>query len=113
MHGNEVTLIHTFVLIPCCFLFKHLRHFTHELFFVSQAVGREMLIQLIYHLLNNYGKNDTLTKFLDETSVHIMVTMNPDGFQEAYDDANGGEKCFGYTGRYRKLECNCFYKLKI
>ena len=47
----------------------------------DETVGREMLISLIYHLLSNYGKNDRLSRLVNETNIFIMPSMNPDGFE--------------------------------
>lgn len=49
----------------------------------NEAVGREMLIFLIEYLLQNYGKNDRITKIINETNIFIVPTMNPDGFEKA------------------------------
>ncbi|XP_002742239.2 carboxypeptidase D-like [Saccoglossus kowalevskii] len=59
----------------------------------NEVVGRELLIQFIEHLLYNYETDDDIKKFLDNTRVHIMVTMNPDGFEIS------GEDCSGNVGR--------------
>lgn len=49
----------------------------------NEAVGREILIYLIQYLLENYGKDDRVTKMINDTNIYIMPTMNPDGFEEA------------------------------
>ncbi|XP_041346978.1 carboxypeptidase M-like, partial [Gigantopelta aegis] len=58
------------------------------------AVGREMLLHLIDNLVKSYGGNMTLTHFLKTTTVHIMPTMNPDGFAIA-----SYGNCSSLTGR--------------
>ncbi|XP_035829163.1 carboxypeptidase M [Aplysia californica] len=60
----------------------------------NEAVGREMLIHLAEHYLLSYGRNATLTEFLDTTRVHLMPSMNPDGFASS---RKGG--CTGVMGR--------------
>ncbi|XP_063720735.1 carboxypeptidase D-like [Symsagittifera roscoffensis] len=52
----------------------------------NEVVGREILINLIEWLVENYDKNDTATRLVDNTRIHIIVTMNPDGY------AKGNEK---------------------
>ena len=60
----------------------------------NEAVGREILIFLIQHLLQNYGVDDRVTKLINTTDIYIMPTMNPDGFEAARE----GE-CRGVRGR--------------
>ena len=47
----------------------------------NEAVGRELLLGLVEYLANNYGVEDRVTNLLDTTEVHIVPTLNPDGFQ--------------------------------
>lgn len=47
----------------------------------DEAVGREMLISLIYHLLSNYKKDEQVTYLIDNTNIFIMPSANPDGFE--------------------------------
>jgi len=46
----------------------------------NEVVGRELLIDLIEWLLSNYHKNDTAGYLINNTRIHILVTMNPDGY---------------------------------
>jgi carboxypeptidase D len=60
----------------------------------DEAVGREMLIRFIDYLLRNYGTSSPegrrITRLLDTTDLHIMPSMNPDGFELAQrENANG------------------------
>ncbi|CAF0751945.1 unnamed protein product [Brachionus calyciflorus] len=48
----------------------------------DETVGREMLISLIYHLLNNYGKDARITNLINSTNIFIMPSANPDGFEK-------------------------------
>ncbi|KAI6239801.1 Carboxypeptidase D [Aphelenchoides fujianensis] len=60
----------------------------------NEVVGREALIYLIAILCENYGKNEYLTRMLNKTRLHIMPSMNPDGYE--YDQP--GDR-IGYQGR--------------
>ncbi|XP_060595456.1 carboxypeptidase D-like isoform X2 [Ruditapes philippinarum] len=60
----------------------------------NEVVSRQILIYLIQYLLENYGKNDRVTKLVNTVDIFIMPTMNPDGFESAKE----GE-CDGLLGR--------------
>ena len=51
----------------------------------NEVVGREMLILLIKLFCDNYVTNPFLTSFVDNTRIHIMPTMNPDGYEKAHE----------------------------
>jgi len=55
----------------------------------NEVVGRELLLHLIKVLCEQYGKNKRLTTLVDETRMHFMPSMNPDGYESASQD--GGE----------------------
>ena len=53
-----------------------------------------MLVHLVDYLLKGY-ENDSYVRYLVEnTRIHIMPTINPDGFEQATE----GE-CYGISGR--------------
>ena len=45
------------------------------------SVSREMVIALVKYLVFNYGQVDRVTKLLDSTEVHLVPSLNPDGFE--------------------------------
>lgn len=56
----------------------------------NEVVSRQILIYLIQHLLENYQKDDRVTKLVDSVDIFIMPSMNPDGFEKASEgDCNG------------------------
>ena len=61
----------------------------------NEVVGKELLLKLIERFCTTYGKNKRLTHLVDNTRMHFMPSMNPDGYEEAYKD--GGEDWL--TGR--------------
>ena len=60
----------------------------------NEVVGKELLLHLVNELCLNYKKNKTITNLIDTTRIHILITMNPDGFTAARE----GE-CSGLRGR--------------
>ncbi|XP_033747517.1 carboxypeptidase D-like isoform X2 [Pecten maximus] len=60
----------------------------------NEVIGRQILINLIEHLLGNYGTDERVTKLVNETNIYIMPTMNPDGFFRAKEG-----HCSGIVGR--------------
>jgi len=60
----------------------------------NEAVGRELLIHLIEYLLKAYETDSYVKYLVDNTRIHILPTVNPDGFESAIE----GE-CYGINGR--------------
>ena len=74
---------------------------TIKYFFIQfKAVGRELSIALAYHLLKQYrnpkkkSTNNRIRQLLDNIDLHILHSMNPDGFEKSSE----GE-CVGTMGR--------------
>uniref|UniRef100_A0A8D3B7U8 Carboxypeptidase D, a n=1 Tax=Scophthalmus maximus TaxID=52904 RepID=A0A8D3B7U8_SCOMX len=60
----------------------------------NEVVGRELLLNLIEYLCRNYGTDADVTQLVNNTRIHIMPSMNPDGYEVATE---GDVK--GYKGR--------------
>ena len=60
----------------------------------NEAVGRELMLHTILHLVQNYNTDYYIRWLLDNTRIHIMPSMNPDGFEVAQEGT-----CQGGQGR--------------
>jgi len=61
----------------------------------NEAVGRELMLHLILYLVQNYNTDYYVHWLLDNTRIHVMPSMNPDGFEVAIEGT-----CQGGQGRY-------------
>ncbi|XP_060698183.1 carboxypeptidase N catalytic chain [Hemiscyllium ocellatum] len=64
----------------------------------NEVLGRELLIQLAQFLCDEYNRrNPRITHLIHETRIHILPSMNPDGYEVAADQ--GSEANTYLTGR--------------
>ncbi|XP_070385980.1 carboxypeptidase M-like isoform X2 [Dermacentor albipictus] len=60
----------------------------------DETVGRQLMVYLISHLLTQYNVDPHVRHLVDNTRIHIMPSMNPDGYAAAKEGY-----CYGSTGR--------------
>ena len=49
----------------------------------DETLGRQLVVFLAEYLALNYGKDERISKLLNTTELHLMPSMNPDGFEKA------------------------------
>uniref|UniRef100_A0A8C7IKZ8 Carboxypeptidase N, polypeptide 1 n=1 Tax=Oncorhynchus kisutch TaxID=8019 RepID=A0A8C7IKZ8_ONCKI len=73
----------------------------------NEVLGRELLIQLSQFLCEEYrAGNQRITRLIHDTRIHILPTMNPDGYEVA---AKQGPEFNGYLvgrGNSREVDLN-------
>lgn len=47
----------------------------------NEAIGREVLLQLMVYLVNSYETNSQVRNLMDHMYIHLFPSMNPDGFE--------------------------------
>lgn len=74
----------------------------------NEVVGREMLLLLAKYLCENYGsKNNRVSSLLNNTRLHFLPSMNPDGYEMAVknqmlgrENANGVDLNRNFPDQY-------------
>ncbi|XP_071821191.1 carboxypeptidase D-like [Apostichopus japonicus] len=54
----------------------------------NEPAGRELLLQLADYFCRKYERDRRVQRLVNETRIHLMPCMNPDGFHTAYDEYN-------------------------
>ncbi|KAG9280468.1 carboxypeptidase M [Astyanax mexicanus] len=62
----------------------------------NEVLGRVLLLQLIDYLTKGYLRDPLVTRLLNSTRIHILPSMNPDGFESS------GRDCMYSQGRFNK-----------
>ncbi|KAM6961102.1 putative carboxypeptidase X1 [Aplochiton taeniatus] len=65
----------------------------------NEALGRELVLNLMQYMCREYKKgNQRVVRLVTETRIHLLPSMNPDGYESAYEQ--GSELAGWAHGRY-------------
>ncbi|GCC33563.1 hypothetical protein chiPu_0012033 [Chiloscyllium punctatum] len=67
----------------------------------DEVVGREILLHFIEYLVEMYDKDTMITNLINNARIHIMPSMNPDGFEITHREK---QDCSSSEGRYNKRQ---------
>ncbi|XP_022710444.1 carboxypeptidase D-like isoform X2 [Varroa jacobsoni] len=66
----------------------------------NEALSSQLLLMLVEHLLDQFGKDSRVTRLLNQTELHILPIANPDGREVAREgDCDGAGGDARSTGR--------------
>lgn len=60
----------------------------------NEAVGKELLLHLVQYLVSSYATDSYIKWLLDNTRIHILPSLNPDGYAVSKEGT-----CDGGQGR--------------
>lgn len=60
----------------------------------DESVGRQLMIYLAQYLILNYGKDERVTRIVNNTDVFLMPSMNPDGYENSQVGVGTGFSLF-------------------
>lgn len=69
----------------------------------NEVVGRELLLLLAKYLCENYKLNNRITKLINTTRIHLMPSMNPDGYEMSKE---GDETSLNGRGNAHNIDLN-------
>lgn len=65
----------------------------------NEVTGREMLLHLLEYLCRNYTSVPEVRQLVDSTRIHLLFSMNPDGYAVASASQSAAMPAYSVTGR--------------
>ena len=72
----------------------------------DESVGRQILLNLVEHLLVSYETDGQIRRMVDTTRIHILCSMNPDGFEIARNYSKSKEHVQGGRDNANGVDLN-------
>ncbi|XP_023325363.1 carboxypeptidase D isoform X2 [Eurytemora carolleeae] len=72
----------------------------------NEVVGREILVELAKLLVHGYSLDTRIRNIMDNVEVHLLPTMNPDGFNRATIGSCGGQDFLSGRWNENKIDLN-------
>lgn len=64
----------------------------------NEVLGRELLLKLAHHLCERFIAGDPdIRRLVEHTRIHLLPSMNPDGWQMATESVGTTRSCALYT----------------
>jgi len=72
----------------------------------NEVVGIELLVHLAKVLVMGYNFDSRIQQIMDKTEIHIVPSMNPDGWRRAEEGDCGGQDFYAGRLNYNRVDLN-------
>lgn len=69
----------------------------------NEVLGRELLLNLMQYMCREYKQgNQRIVRLIKETRIHLLPSMNPDGYEMAYKKVGVATQTWEWLEQYRE-----------